>query len=266
MRRLRGALKRTFPGCVAQTEAIAFNMFLALAPTIVLVLGIVATSHGLRVGLLETIRPFRGILPPGLFQLVADYLDEPSPHPWQLILIGLAGSIVAGGQMMRLVIDGLRMVHKDRSAPRDWSRNLRALLLLAIAIAPWLITTLLLGLGRELRERVLGTERLPKLLAISWAGLYLLGALVIVVAVLAVIYHVGRPTGAGWAAVVRGAIVAAVLWWFASWAFAVYMRSVPYRAVFGELELAIGLMVWMELTATVILVGAAYNAECASSA
>ena len=40
--RLLGAFRRTLPGCVAQTQAIAFNMFLALAPTVVLVLGIVA--------------------------------------------------------------------------------------------------------------------------------------------------------------------------------------------------------------------------------
>ena len=39
------------------------------------------------------------------------------------------------------------------------------------------------------------------------------------------------------------------------------MRSVPYRALYGGLEVAIGLMIWMELTATVILIGAAYNAE-----
>jgi len=38
-----------------------------------------------------------------------------------------------------------------------------------------------------------------------------------------------------------------------------------YQAVYGGLEVAIGLMIWAELTATVILIGAAYNAECAGS-
>ena len=263
---LTGAVRRTIPACVAQTQAIAFNMFLALAPTVIFVLGIVAASQGLKSGLLEVVRPFRSMLPPGLFQLLTDFLAEPSTHAWRLILLGLAGSLIAGGQMMRLVIDGLRMIYKDANPPRYWSRTWRALLLVGIAIAPWFVTTLLLGFGRELRTRVMGKAALSRLFAMLGSGIYLLGALVVVMAVLSVIYRVGRPGAGGWATVSRGAAVAAVLWWIVSWAFGVYMRSVHYQAVYGGLEVAIGLMVWMELTATAILLGAAYNAECASSA
>jgi membrane protein len=264
--RLRGAFRRTLPDCVAQTQAIAFNMFLALAPTVVLVLGIVASSHGLRVGLLDTVRPYRAIMPPGVFQLIAEFLNEPSTHAWRLIVVGLGGSLLAGGQMMRLVIDGLQMVYKDCDRPGYWSRNLRALLLLAIVIAPWLVTTMLIGFGKEVRTRVIGGGEYARLMVVLWPVLYLAGTMVGVMAVLAVIYRIGRPCDGGWAAVARGAAVAAGLWWFVSWAFGVYMRSVPYRALYGGLEVAIGLMIWMELTATVILIGAAYNAECSGSA
>jgi len=265
-RRLMAAMRRTIPGCVAQTQAIAFNMFLALAPTVILVLGMVAASRELRAGLLEAVRPFRAMLPPGLFQLLADYLAEPSMHAWRLILLGLAGALLAGGQMMRLVIDGLRMVYRDRKELGYWNRNLRALLLVGIAIAPWLVTTLLLAFGKQMRTRAMGSAEVPRLLAILWSVAYPLGTLVIVMGVLALIYRIGRPGCGSWRAVFGGAAVAAVLWWFVSWAFGVYMRSVPYRAVYGSLEVAIGLMIWMELTATAILVGAAYNAECSGSA
>ncbi len=264
-RRLWGAFRRTLPNCIAQTQAIAFNMFLALAPTVVLVLGIVAVSHGLRVGLLDAVRPFRAMLPPGLFQIIADFLDEPNTHAGRLILLGLGGSLLAGGQMMRLVIDGLRMVYKDSEMLGYWNRNLRALLLLAIAIAPWLMTTMLVGFGRQVRTRMIGSGQWPPLVAALWPVFYFAATLVVVMALLAVIYRIGRPCRGGWAAVVRGAAVAGVLWWFVSWAFGVYMRTVPYKALYGGLEVAIGLMIWMELTATVILIGAAYNAECAGS-
>ncbi len=264
--RLMGAIKRIIPGCVAQTQAIAFNMFLALAPAVLFVLGIVAASQGLKTGLLEAVRPFRSMLPPGLFQLLADFLAEPSAHAWRLILLGLAGAVVAGGQMMRLVIDGLRTIYGDPMVPGYWSRTWRALLLVGIAIAPWLMTTLLLGFGKQLRTRMMGSAVVPRLFLILWSAAYLMGTLLAVMAVLSVIYRIGRPGCGGWQVVFRGAAVAAVLWWFVSWAFGVYMRSVHYQAVYGGLEVAIGLMVWMELTATVILLGAAYNAECAGSA
>jgi membrane protein len=265
-RRLTGAIRRTIPSCVGQTQAIAFNMFLALAPTVVFVLGLVAASQGLKTGLLEVVRPFRPMLPPGLFQLIADFLAEPSAHPWRLILIGLAGALLAGGQMMRLVIDGLRMIYGDRREIGYWSRTWRALLLVGIAIAPWFMTTLLLGFGREIRTRLTGQAALSRFLAFVGSGIYLLGTLVVVMAVLAVIYRIGRPGGGSWAGVFRGAALAAVLWWIFSWAFGVYMRSVHYEAIYGGLEVAFGLMVWMELTATAILLGAAYNAERVASA
>jgi uncharacterized BrkB/YihY/UPF0761 family membrane protein len=39
----------------------------------------------------------------------------------------------------------------------------------------------------------------------------------------------------------------------------------PYDAVYGGLAAAIGLLLWMYLTAIVVLAGAAYNAEARES-
>ena len=58
-----------------------------------------------------------------------------------------------------------------------------------------------------------------------------------------------------------GAVVAAVLWWVADVVFGFYVRKMPYDVVYGGLAAAIGLLLWMYLTALVVLLGAAYNAE-----
>jgi membrane protein len=39
----------------------------------------------------------------------------------------------------------------------------------------------------------------------------------------------------------------------------------PYDVVYGGLAAAIGLLLWMYLTAVVVLIGAAYNAESQAS-
>jgi membrane protein len=39
----------------------------------------------------------------------------------------------------------------------------------------------------------------------------------------------------------------------------------PYDVVYGGLAAAIGLLIWMYLTAVVVLLGAAYNAELRQS-
>ena len=58
-----------------------------------------------------------------------------------------------------------------------------------------------------------------------------------------------------------GAAVATVLWWVVDITFGFYVRKMPYDAVYGGLAAAIGLLLWMYLTAMVVLVGAAFNVE-----
>ena len=71
----------------------------------------------------------------------------------------------------------------------------------------------------------------------------------------------GRPGHHGLKTHLPGAEVATVLWWVVSIALGFYLRSVPYSLIYGGLAVTIGLMLWMQLTATILLIGAAYNAE-----
>jgi uncharacterized BrkB/YihY/UPF0761 family membrane protein len=55
------------------------------------------------------------------------------------------------------------------------------------------------------------------------------------------------------------------LWCVISAAFGVYLRRVPYNLIYGGLAVTIGVMLWMELAATILLIGAAFNAEIQQS-
>ncbi len=81
------------------------------------------------------------------------------------------------------------------------------------------------------------------------------------VSVLSLIYRIGRPGRNQWEFIVPGAAVATVLWWVVSISLGFYLRRVPYSLIYGGLAVTIGLMLWMQLTATILLIGAAYNAE-----
>jgi uncharacterized BrkB/YihY/UPF0761 family membrane protein len=43
------------------------------------------------------------------------------------------------------------------------------------------------------------------------------------------------------------------------------VRKVPYSVVYGGLAAVIGLMIWMNISAMIIFLGAAWNAELADS-
>jgi membrane protein len=58
-----------------------------------------------------------------------------------------------------------------------------------------------------------------------------------------------------------GASAATILWWGLTLMFQVYVRKMQFGLVYGTLAAVIGLMVWMELCAMIVFLGAAWNAE-----
>jgi membrane protein len=76
-----------------------------------------------------------------------------------------------------------------------------------------------------------------------------------------VIYRVARPGERRLRHVLPGAVVATLFWWLVNVLFGLYVRRVPYSIVYGGLAAVIGLMVWMQLSAVIVFLGAAWNAE-----
>jgi membrane protein len=48
--------------------------------------------------------------------------------------------------------------------------------------------------------------------------------------------------------------------------FGIYVRKIQFGPVYGSLAAAIGLMAWIEISAMLVFVGAAWNSESATQA
>src|SRR5260370_273415 len=80
-----------------------------------------------------------------------------------------------------------------------------------------------------------------------------------------VIQRVARAQEDSMLNVLAGGMVATLLWWLVDVLFGGYVRRVPYGVVYGGLAAVIGLIIWMQLSAVIIFLGAAWNAELAES-
>ena len=236
-------------------------MFLAFSPMILVVLGAVAGSNAFRQAVQGIIDRLRIVLPPGTLSILNNFLGRHSTQSWQWVLLGLGGTLIAGTQMMKLLMEGFRLVYGDDIQQSAVSRHVRALLLLTATILPSILIVNLVVFGRTVRNRMLHISSMPVLIRLTWSALYIIVSLLIAVTVVTVIYRVGRPGHHGLKAHLPGAQVATVLWWVVSIALGFYLRGVPYSLIYGGLAVTIGLMLWMQLTATILLIGAAYNAE-----
>jgi membrane protein len=240
-------------------------MFLAFSPMVLVVLGAVAGSAAFRQALQGMIERLRIVLPPGTLGILNNFLGRQSAEHWQWVLLGLGGTLLAGTQVMKLLMEGFRRVYGDQNELGVVGRNGRALLLLLATIVPSIVIVNLVVFGRTVRNRMLHISSMPVLIRLTWSGLYIIVSLFIALVVLTVIYRLGRPGHQGLRAHLPGAEVATVLWWAVSISLGFYLRKVPYSLVYGGLAVTIGLLLWMQLTATILLIGAAYNAELLES-
>jgi membrane protein len=256
---------RVFPRCSMIAQAIAFNLFLAFFPTLLIAVGLATSPIGGRTSLFDLISDLTSFLPPGSQQIVSEFLVKRGPDAWKWALVGLGGTLLAGSQVMKLLMEGIHTIYGDRERPGFFARQLRALALLILTIAPLLLAAILGVFGRPLR-RWLAMEfgksaSAEALWAVFFHGIAILLAMIAVT----VIYRWARPKEQSLTSVLPGAMVATLLWWVADISFGFYVRKMPYGMIYGGLAAVIGLLIWMELSTVIIFLGAAWNAELAES-
>ena len=262
-RRVWGMVGRVFPRCGMISQAIAFNVFLAFFPTLLLAVGFASSWIGSKTELLETIRNFTEFLPPGSQGIVTDFLERGGPDIWKYTAIGAVGTLLGGSQVMKLLMEGIHLIYGDEERIGFLHRQLRGLLLLLITMAPIVVAGIFGVFGKPLRHWM--TEQLWKNAPVHGMWLVFFPAVAMVLAMLAltVIYWVARPQEKHLSHVLPGAALATTLWWVVNALFGLYVRRMPANVVYGGLAAVIGLLVWMQLSAVIVFLGAGWNAEAA---
>jgi membrane protein len=242
-------------------QAIAFNTFLAFFPTLLLAVGFATSWIGSKTALLDAIRDFTQFLPPGSQSIVSEFLSRRGHDAWKFAIVGWAGTLIGGSQVMKLVMEGIHLIYGDEERQGFLHRQLRGLLLLVITVAPILAAGILGVFGRPLRHWV--TQQFGQQLPVHGMWLVFFPAVAMILAMLAltVIYWVARPQEKKLSHVLPGAMLATLLWWLVNVVFGFYVRRVPYNLVYGGLAAVIGLLIWMQISAVIVFLGAAWNAE-----
>ncbi len=259
--RMYRAGRRMFPRCQVVAEATAYSMFLAFFPILLLGLGLL---HGTKWGASAVLQMWfrlQIILPPESAHLVGAFLGRHGESALRWILVGLFGTLLVGARLMTTLTEGFHIIAGDQARPKFWNRQLRVVILLCLTIFPWLVVVSLTIFGSQVTAWLLEETGASLAMHVALKIAYVVAVFVLGVAVLMTVYRVGRPGHRSWRDVLHGAILATILWWVVDLIFGTYVRHMPYDVVYGGVAAAIGLLVWMYLTAIVVFLGAAYNAE-----
>ncbi|MET0219475.1 MAG: YihY/virulence factor BrkB family protein [Tardiphaga sp.] len=203
------------------------------------------------------------MLPDGSFQIVQDQIARVLANGQAKLgltfIFGLALALWSANAGVKAVIDALNVVYGERE-----KRSFIRLNLLSLAFTTGAIAALLLMVGAVVAlpltlDRIgLGTDSKLVISLVRWPLL-----MVMLLVALGVLYRFGpsRP-GARWQWLGIGTIAAALLWLAGSSLLSWYLSNFAnYSATYGSLGAAIGLMMWMWMSAIIVLCGAELNSE-----
>jgi len=203
------------------------------------------------------------MLPDGSFQIVQDQITrvlmKGNTALGATFLFGLALAVWSANAGVKSMIDALNVVYEERE-----KRSFVRLNLIALAFTTGGIGALLLMVGAVVALPLLlnhiGLAPESKIIISLARWPLLLG---ILLAALALLYRFGpsrQPARWQWLSV--GALVAALLWIAGSALLSWYLSNFAnYSATYGSLGAAIGLMMWMWMSAIIVLCGAELNSE-----
>jgi membrane protein len=203
------------------------------------------------------------MLPDGSFQIVQDQIARVLANGQAKLgltfLFGLMLALWSANAGVKSVIDALNVVYGEREKRSFIKLNMlslafttgaiAALLLMVSAVVAMPLTLDRIGLATD-SKTIISLSRWPLLL-------------LVVVLALGILYRFGpsRP-GARWEWLSIGTLVAALLWLAGSALLSWYLSNFGnYSATYGSLGAAIGLMMWMWMSAIIVLCGAELNSE-----
>jgi membrane protein len=203
------------------------------------------------------------LMPPGAFDIVREQIARIVSKSGATLTVGFAFglglALWSANAAMKAIFDALNVIYEE-----DEKRSFVMLNLVSLAFTLGAIVAALLALAAvvvfPLVLALFGIERINPLLIslLRWPLLFLM-----IVLGLALLYRFGPSRrNAEWRWVSVGSVFAALAWIAGSMAFSYYLVNFAnYDATYGSLGAVIGLMMWMWLSAIVVLVAAEINAE-----
>src|SRR5215212_4924302 len=179
----------------------------------------------------------------------------------KLLFFGVAVALWSVSAVARTLTEAFNVAYQVAETRHWWKQ-----LVLSLAFGPVLALVLIVSValmlvGPQLVGSIAALVDLDELFVRLWGWLRFPVALLLLAVVLSVAYRFGPNARQRLRSVVLGAALAVVLWAVSSVAFSLYLANFAnYGLTYGSLGAAVGLLFYLYLCASVVLLGAELNA------
>ena len=179
----------------------------------------------------------------------------------KLLFFGMAVALWSVSAVARTLTEAFNVAYQVAETRRWWK-----LLVLSLAFGPVLalviiVSIALMLIGPQLVGGIAELVNLDEFFVRLWGWLRFPVALLLLAVVLSVVYYFGPNARQRFRSVVPGAALCVVLWAISSVGFSVYLANfADYGLTYGSIGAAVGLLLYLYLCASVVLLGAELNA------
>lgn len=247
---------------LATAAGVVFYGLLAIFPAITALV----SSYGLFADpstIASNLQSLALMLPDGSFAIVQDQISrvlaKGNSSLSATFIGGLLIAIWSANAGMKAMLDALNVVYEEKEKRGFFKLNLISLAFTMAALATILAMVGAVVAVPLILQKFGLSNRLELVVQIGrWPIMALL-----LLAALAILYRYGPSrTTPRWQWLSVGAVAASVFWLAGSSLFSWYLSNFAnYTATYGSLGAAIGLMMWMWLSAIIVLCGAELNSE-----
>lgn len=240
---------------------VTFYMLLSLVPTLTAFVSLYGLFND-RASVLEHVQLLSGIVPPGALSIVTEQLERLTAESnntlgWTL-LVSLGIALWSASAGVKAMFEAMNVAYHEREDRSFIALNATALLFtLAGAVAAILVIAVVVAMPPLVQ--LLPGEGLEWLVRI---GSYLT-MLVVVSLMIAALYRWGASRqDAKWRWITPGAVVSVLALGAGSVALSWYVANfTDNNATYGSLGAVIGMMTWLWISATLVIIGAVLNSE-----
>lgn len=244
--------------------ALAYYLLFAIFPLLIFASNLLGLLNLDVYAITQTLERF---LPSDIVGLIESYLDYVSHTSGHLLLwFSLVFSIWFPMRAVKGLMDDVRLAHHLSKPPNSLKYRLRQLIYTVVFLVVIVLTLTLSTLGEHVLGyigRLLpdGTPRISGFIPDFWQYLRFVPMALLMLAALGALYAFSMDKRPPIRQILPGIIAALISWMIVSIGFSFYVENFAhYSLIYGTMGAMIVLLMWLYITALVLILGAEFNA------
>jgi len=200
-------------------------------------------------------------LPPVAMEQINPVIDQLQEQQAGLLSFGILVALWTASIGFRSLMNALNKAYDVEEGRPTWKLIILALAYTAGVAVLLLFTAGLMVIGPQAMEWLAGQVGMRELVVVLWTWLRWPVIVLMLMLVVALLYYVAPDVEQEFRFITPGSVLAVLVWILASVAFGVYVQNfADYNATYGSIGAIIVLLLYLYISAAVLLFGAELNA------